>query len=125
MSDWFPPPKHAQTLHLTSGKLCGIYFLLLNGGVVYVGSSVHILGRVGDHACDKKFNSAVWIPCGLRNMAELEEKYIQEFNPRHNKQRTVQRRTPREGDRKMVCGAVVVLRGGEWIIDETIMGISA
>lgn len=64
-----------------------IYFLFLNGEVVYVGKSTQPWpGRVVQHT-DKEYDDAGFIPFPRANgnaLAQLELKFIRHFNPKYN-----------------------------------------
>ena len=63
----------------------GIYFLINNSKVVYVGQSHAILRRVAAHKAEgvKKFDSYSYLE-HAGDLDELEFNYILKFNPRHN-----------------------------------------
>jgi hypothetical protein len=62
-------------------RLCGIYFLVANDRVVYVGQSVNIAGRIGTHASTKKFDRVAFVPCEEEHMNILESLYIHILRP--------------------------------------------
>lgn len=66
-----------------------IYFLLRDNKIVYVGQSINIYSRIGEHFEDRKikFNRFSIIPCKKENLEILETFYIHKFNPIYNKQR--------------------------------------
>lgn len=69
------------------GGLCGVYFLFLQKQVVYVGQSINIFRRLGQHA-EKgaiQFDAVSWIECGREELGRLERAYIHLFNPPLNK----------------------------------------
>jgi len=67
--------------------LCGVYFLILAGQIVYVGQSTNILRRVGAHARTGriKFDSVSWTECENRHLHRLERAYINLFDPPENR----------------------------------------
>jgi len=62
----------------------GIYFLIRNGEVVYVGQSAIPMRRLGDHARDKIFDSVAFVPCPLEDVKKVERQYIKQFQPVYN-----------------------------------------
>jgi hypothetical protein len=62
----------------------GVYFLIDNDEVVYVGQSVNIFSRISQHKIDKKFDRYAFIPCSKENLDKLESLYIHFLRPRLN-----------------------------------------
>jgi predicted DNA-binding transcriptional regulator AlpA len=71
----------------TAPNMPGIYILLFEGEIVYVGQSICPLRRLGDHSSDKGkfFDAYVHIPCRPRDLLALEGLYISKFKPKYNK----------------------------------------
>ena len=69
-------PAHGQT--------CGIYLLIYQTEIVYVGQSRDVYSRLPIHAMDKQFDRFTIIPCPLDLLNELEAEYIVKFAPRYN-----------------------------------------
>ena len=67
-------------------KSSGVYFLLHDDEIVYVGQSVHIYSRIAGHA-DKKFNRYAYIPCPPEALDVLESLYIHLLRPALNGER--------------------------------------
>lgn len=70
-----------------AGTACGIYFLLLDGEIVYVGQSLNIHSRMGNHLSTtnfKPFDSAAWIPVDPAELKWVEAFYIAKFRPLYN-----------------------------------------
>ena len=67
-------------------RIRGIYFLLLNSDVVYVGQSVDIAGRVLTHSEEnkKEFTSYTFVEYDGQDMDLLEVRYIIKFQPLYN-----------------------------------------
>lgn len=65
----------------------GIYFLIHEGVVVYVGQSRNIRSRIGQHISEgaKVFDSIAHVPCAASALAGLETKYIEKLMPKYNK----------------------------------------
>lgn len=62
---------------------CGVYFLIANDKVVYVGQSVNVYGRVHTHKTEghKKFDAYTYIPCKRDQLDVLESLYIHALAP--------------------------------------------
>ena len=65
-------------------KKCGIYFLIKNDAIVYVGQSTNIFNRVGDHEGVKDFDRFTYVECEKNDLTILETKYINNFKPKYN-----------------------------------------
>lgn len=61
-------------------EIPGIYFLIQNKKVMYVGQSVSVLRRIGNHF-DKKFDSFAFVPCDKKVLDKLETLYIHLLRP--------------------------------------------
>jgi hypothetical protein len=68
--------KHAMSFE----NATGIYFLINDNKIVYVGQSVNVFSRVTAH-WDKKFDSYAWIPCEKNMLDKLESLYIYFLSP--------------------------------------------
>ena len=71
-------------------RVTGIYFLILNDEIIYIGTSEDCQVRIMTHAKYKKFNSYYIIDTG--NMGNggrhaLESWYIDKYKPKYNKER--------------------------------------
>ena len=62
----------------------GVYFLIREGVIVYVGKSVNVMARIAAHYADKAFDSYTWVRCSRAKMAQLELDYIDLFMPEYN-----------------------------------------
>jgi hypothetical protein len=71
---------------------CGIYFLIRDGQIVYVGQSIHITARIANHALLKQFDSWAWTPCEVDALDALERAYINALMPDDNRDHVTQRR---------------------------------
>ena len=65
---------------------CGVYFLLEDSNIVYVGQSVDVAMRVAQHRKDssKVFNRACWVPVPKDELDDVEAALIALLKPRHN-----------------------------------------
>lgn len=60
---------------------CGIYFLVRDGVVVYVGQSKNVHRRINDHKSGKEFDRINVIECLEKDLDQLEALYIKKFRP--------------------------------------------
>jgi hypothetical protein len=58
----------------------GVYFLISNNKIVYVGQSVNVYARLNAHT-HKNFDSFTVIPCPKEHLNVLESLYIHMFDP--------------------------------------------
>ena len=65
--------------------LCGIYFLMNDNEVVYVGQSIDIHRRINKHKESKTFDKIYYLEVDKQNLDEIEKKYILEYQPIYNK----------------------------------------
>jgi len=65
---------------------CGVYFLINNGEIVYVGQSVNIWGRLGTHFNDnlKEFDRIAYVLVDKEDLNRVEAAYIRKFQPKYN-----------------------------------------
>lgn len=69
-------------------KLQGVYFLISNGQVVYVGATTNYYERIGRHFAKRKitFDSITFLPVDdEQEMWNLETHYIDQFKCKDNK----------------------------------------
>lgn len=64
-------------------KTPGIYFLVHEKVVVYVGQSVNVYGRAFTHT-DKVFDSVYYLPCPENELLKLESQWIAKLKPIYN-----------------------------------------
>lgn len=64
--------------------ICGIYFLVSSGEIVYVGQSVNILVRLGAHIKEKEFDSIAYLPAEAHELDFVESYFIHALRPRLN-----------------------------------------
>jgi len=70
----------------------GIYFLIKDNNIVYIGQSIHIPARVRSHAIPgrksvhlkKEFDSYTYVMCREEELDFYERAYIQKFKPIYN-----------------------------------------
>ena len=64
----------------------GVYFLIRDGDVVYVGQSVNVLDRISKHRREGKvFDSFAFMECQASHLDRYEQMYIEAFVPELNK----------------------------------------
>ncbi|MBY0474234.1 MAG: DUF4224 domain-containing protein [Nitrosomonas sp.] len=86
--------------------LCGIYFLLCGSEIVYVGQSINLVERIGNHLRNDEmlFDSYYYLEVKRENMLLMERKYIEKLFPRMNKKKL------KKGLKPNLCGQLIV----EW-----------
>lgn len=84
-----PADIHAHSVLFEDTIVCGIYFLIGEGEIVYVGQSVDIFKRLREHVQGryKKWDRFSMIPVRQEKLTEVETWYIQHFRPKYNKNR--------------------------------------
>lgn len=70
----------------------GVYFLVRDGKVIYVGQSRKLAIRLETHARWKVFDRLYWIPCEIDGLNALESAYIRAFWPIENRDHTSRKR---------------------------------
>lgn len=78
----------AAAPYLHKGNVrAGVYFLLAEDEIIYVGKTVDVRSRLEQHSRDnlKPFNRFFFIPCEIEELDYLEAVYIHLFTPRFNK----------------------------------------
>lgn len=77
---------HEQILVMAGIKrrICGVYFLIKDCEVIYVGQSVNIHSRIDEHDRVKDFDTFTYIECEKENLSLLEARYISKFKPKLN-----------------------------------------
>lgn len=80
---------HQRSIAFEKTVFCGIYFLIGDGEIKYVGQSIDILKRIREHWNHAyiNFDRFSMIPVPLENLAEVETWYIRHFRPKHNRTR--------------------------------------
>lgn len=62
----------------------GIYFLIRDKKIVYVGKSVNVHARVATHQKQKEFDQINFVECPVEQLHQIEQLYIRKFNPELN-----------------------------------------
>lgn len=65
-------------------RRCGVYLLMLNGRIVYVGQSVNVFSRIHQHVGKKKFDQVRLLPCKREDLNDLEGFLIRALMPDQN-----------------------------------------
>ena len=70
----------------TWSPICGIYILIKEDKIVYVGKSENVLGRLASHWTTKAFDFDKYhiVECKRTSLAMLEAAYIETLNPTYN-----------------------------------------
>lgn len=64
---------------------CGVYFLLREGEITYVGQTTDLLKRLVKHRGDgRRFDAFAFIPCPFDQLADLERIYLTMLLPKEN-----------------------------------------
>lgn len=66
------------------GDTCGVYFLVHQDEIVYVGQSLNIWSRIGTHVSSKKFDRAAYIQVPREKLDLVESLYIHMLKPKLN-----------------------------------------
>ena len=70
-----------------------IYFLLLDGAIIYIGHSKNIKSRMSEHNRTKVFNCFMWIYCDSKESAlHYEKRWQMKFKPKHNVNGTIEKK---------------------------------
>lgn len=68
------------------GDGVGVYFLVLDHRIAYIGQTVDVLARIRKHRTEgKRFDSFAFIPCAKEVLDELELTYITLMLPEQNR----------------------------------------
>lgn len=62
------------------GNVCGVYFLIKDSEIVYIGQSINIAARITSHK-DKEFDNVSYVTCKRSELDILESLYIIAYNP--------------------------------------------
>jgi hypothetical protein len=67
-------------------EFSGVYFLIREDRVVYVGQSVNVTSRVGSHVSEgqKRFERAIYLPVPLSDLDGVERAFIRALRPEYN-----------------------------------------
>lgn len=68
---------------LSYGDACGVYFLIKDSEIVYIGQSINIASRITQHR-DKEFDSVSYVACHRSELDILESLYILAYQPELN-----------------------------------------
>lgn len=101
---------------------CGVYFLFDDDNVVYVGQSVEIAARIGQHAKTKGFDSYAWIAVPEELLDAVEQFYITTLQPPLNKINQRQT-TERIFFTERVVSSLTSRGDDSWIWDTEVIGL--
>lgn len=74
---------HAHDLPIIP-MISGVYFLVFDDVVVYVGQSIHVMARVAWHTRDKIFDRAFYVPVDPKELDAVEGAFIRALAPKWN-----------------------------------------
>ena len=79
----------SNSIKLKQDVICGVYFLICKGNIVYVGSSKDVMTRITNHrknmfSTGKFFDSYYIMRSNHKDIRQLEPKYIKMFKPKYN-----------------------------------------
>lgn len=98
-----------------SPRICGVYFLLRWGKIVYIGQSIDVVARVRSHYDERifGFDSAVYLPVDEWKLNQVEQTLIYQLRPEYNRQILVPSSTfePWIEDRQIADLAVAAVYG--------------
>lgn len=80
-------PRNRYRVHAEGelGMICGVYFLIDESEVTYIGQSKNVVARVGQHmAAGKRFTEFTYIKCTPENLNIYERRLILLYKPRDN-----------------------------------------
>ncbi|GAA5661903.1 hypothetical protein Brsp07_00364 [Brucella sp. NBRC 14130] len=80
-------PRNRYRVHADgdTGVLCGVYFLIDDAEVTYIGQSKNIIARIGQHmAAGKRFTEFTYIKCAPENLNLYERRLVLLYKPRDN-----------------------------------------
>ena len=63
------------------GPTCGVYFLVQDQSIAYIGQSVHAASRLVNHSREKEFNAAYFLPVPRCELDRIEGALIRFFEP--------------------------------------------
>ena len=66
---------------LSLNVTCGVYFLIKDERIVYVGKSSDVYKRIGQHVKTKEFDRITVVECSETDVSRLEAMYIDKFKP--------------------------------------------
>ncbi len=74
------------TKELIQYNICGIYFLIHETKIVYIGQGIDIHVRISTHIQEDKkiFDEIRYIECAKENLNQLEKSMIVKYHPKYN-----------------------------------------
>ena len=79
---------------LNKTMMSGIYFLIQDNEIIYVGQSVNIFARIATHIEQKEFDSYAYLECPPEQLNTYESLYIHTLRPKLNGRQTHDKRVP-------------------------------
>lgn len=62
----------------------GVYALLVESEVVYIGQTTNVIRRIGEHAATREFDEYRFIRCEVDRLAQMERELIRIYRPTWN-----------------------------------------
>src|SRR5687767_1064639 len=70
-------------IEVTERNWTGVYHLIKDGTVVYVGQTTNVFRRIGSH-CDKDFDAFEFFPCSVAELDAVEQEHLKRLAPTLN-----------------------------------------
>lgn len=64
--------------------IAGVYFLIKNNKIVYIGQSKNLSNRIADHIEEKDFDKYTWLEIKIENLDYYESYFYYKFKPELN-----------------------------------------
>lgn len=76
----------------------GVYFLMYDNIIVYVGQTINVFSRIQGHISEgtKEFNNVYFLPVPCGDLLAVEKKYILQFLPKYNQETKWAQNKPHE-----------------------------
>ncbi len=79
------PDKYFRDMFLSEMQISGIYFLIRNKKIIYIGKSIDLDMRLYNHKREKYFHQYYFEEHKKENLDIIKSKYIYKFLPEENK----------------------------------------
>jgi len=77
-------PEEIVKASMPWNRTSGVYFLIDNSEIVYVGQAVNVYARIDQHSFTKTFSHYAFVPCKKELLDRLESLYIHFLRPKLN-----------------------------------------
>jgi hypothetical protein len=94
--------------------LKGLYFLLRDNEIIYIGQAVNYLFRVGEHLKDKQISAYYFLPFdgSPAELTHLERAYIDKFSPAMNTQKMFWQNAAAPDGSSLIDQAIALMKSG-------------